>query len=82
MSHKTNAVAVRLKLNRSSDSLWFSDYNFKKNLRIDLETHVFLKNQSSFSKYVLPRLFLQILPKKINGFPFFFLQKKKKNLDF
>ena len=43
MSQKVNPIAVRLRLNRLSDSSWYSDYYYSKLLYQDINFREYLK---------------------------------------
>lgn len=46
MGQKSNPIALRLNLNRSHDSLWFSDVSYSKNICLDLKIRKYISDQT------------------------------------
>jgi len=71
VGQKTNPISLRLKINRKQDSSWFADHKYTKNLVTEIRIRNYLERVFKFSNLPISRIIIQLLPKKINLYPFF-----------
>lgn len=67
MGQKTNAISLRLNINRNYDSCWFQDKSFEysKLLQQDLKIREYIKSLFQFVGINTGRISIQIFPKKL-----------------
>ena len=67
MGQKTNAISLRLNINRNFDSCWFEDKSFEysKLLQQDLKIREYIKSLFLFVGVHTGRISIQIFPKKL-----------------
>jgi len=71
VGQKTNPISLRLRINRKQDSSWFADHKYTKTLVTEIRIRKYLERLFTFSRLPTSRIIVQLLPKKINLYPFF-----------